>query len=246
MDIDLFIHHIEEFDNLSASRKIDFFVYYHTVVLGNDGANVKDINSYFDVLKLSKYSNVSSYLSKNSKKTKGKTNKYIYHKGAYHLERTNKIEIDEVLKKPKELVLTHNYFPSDIFDNTRGYLESISKQAIGCYDVGLYDACAVMTRKLLEILIIESFERFLISNKIKNTNGNFYYLSDLIDIFNKENIWNIGRNAQESLKSLKKMGDLSAHNRRYIARKGDLDKIKGDLRIVLEELIHLINYPNWK
>jgi len=42
------------------------------------------------------------------------------------------------------------------------------------------------------------------------------------------------------------MGDLSAHNRRYIARKNDLDKLKDDLRIVLEELIHIIDYPNWK
>ena len=42
------------------------------------------------------------------------------------------------------------------------------------------------------------------------------------------------------------MGDLSAHNRRYIARKIDLDKLKDDLRIVLEELIHIIDYPNWE
>lgn len=103
-----------------------------------------------------------------------------------------------------------------------------------------------MTRKLLEGLIIEAFERHNISNKLKNSSDNFYYLSDLIEIFKTETTWNIGRNAKNSLPSLKKMGDLSAHNRRYIARKIDLDKLKDDLRIVLEELIHIIDYPNWK
>lgn len=103
-----------------------------------------------------------------------------------------------------------------------------------------------MTRKLLEVLIIEAFERHNISNKLKNSSDNFYYLSDLIEIFKTETTWNIGRNAKNSLPSLKKMGDLSAHNKRYIAHKIDLDKRKDDLRIVLEELIHIIDYPNWK
>ena len=42
------------------------------------------------------------------------------------------------------------------------------------------------------------------------------------------------------------MGDLSAHNRRYFSKKPDVDKLKDDLRIVVEELIHIIDYPNLK
>ena len=105
-----------------------------------------------------------------------------------------------------------------------------------------------MVRKLLEVLIIEAFEKYNISDKIKiqNSSGNFYYLSELIEVFKSETTWNVGRNAKSSLLSLKKIGDLSAHNRRYIARKPDLDKLKDDLRIVFEELIHIIDYPNWK
>lgn len=110
----------------------------------------------------------------------------------------------------------------------------------------MLDACSVMTRKLLELLIIEAFERYRISAKIKNTSGNFLYLSDLIDAFTNETVWNISRNAKSSLPSLKKMGDLSAHNRRYVTRQTDMNKIKVDLRIVLEELIHIIDYTNWK
>ncbi|MDB4161865.1 hypothetical protein N9772_05830 [Bacteroidia bacterium] len=103
-----------------------------------------------------------------------------------------------------------------------------------------------MTRKLIEILIIECFERHKIDNLIKKTDGNFYYLSDLIAEFLKEPDWNIGRNAKRSLPKIKSLGDKSAHNRRYIARKNDLDNLKDDIRTVIEELIHLVDYENWK
>jgi hypothetical protein len=246
MTLDAFVHQINDFDTFSASSKIDYFVYYHTVVKGNEGAVAKDIEACFDELKTTRYSNIPQYLKNNTKKVKGKIPKFILQKGAYHVERSKKSEIDALMNLPRVVVPTNNYFPLELFNNTRGYLTTLAHQAAACYDQGLYDACSVMTRKLLEVLIIEAFERHNISNKLKNSSDNFYYLSDLIQIFKAETTWNIGRNAKNSLPSLKKMGDLSAHNRRYIARKNDLDKLKDDLRIVLEELIHIIDYPNWK
>ncbi len=246
MSLEHFASQVKDFDNISASNKIDYFVYFHTIINKNEGAKSKDIDTYFDELKIPKYSNISQYLITNSKKVKGKSPKFIIQKGLYSLERTKKAEIDALVNAPRIINPTNNYFPLEIFNNTRGYLKTIADQAAGCYDTGLYDACSVMTRKLLEILIIETFERFKIESKIKNSSGNFFYLSDLIDIFKSETTWNIGRNAKNSMPNLKKMGDLSAHNRRYIARKPDIDKLKDDLRIVLEELIHIIDYPNWK
>jgi hypothetical protein len=245
MSLEEFVLRFQDFNKISASSKIDLFIYYHTVDQGKDGVSKQDVDSCFEKLKINKYSNISQYLRQGATKSKGKPSRFILQKGLYHLERSNKIEIDELIKAPQPILITNNYFPFEIFDNTRGYLKSIATQAIACYDQGLYDASSVMTRKLLEVLIIEAFERHKIADKVKNDKGNFFYLSDLIDIFKSEHIWNIGRNAKNSLPSLKKMGDLSAHNRRFIARQPDIDKIKDDLRIVLEELIHLIDYPSW-
>lgn len=166
--------------------------------------------------------------------------------GPESTERSKKNEIDGLVGASPILIPTDNYFPLEIFNNTRGYLQSIAKQAANCYDYGLYDACSVMTRKLLEVLIIEAFERHNIAAKIKGPSGNFFYLSDLVDALSNEATWNIGRNAKQVMPNLKKMGDLSAHNRRYFAKKSEVDKQKEDLRIVLEELIHLIDYPSWK
>src|SRR5690606_14683814 len=40
--------------------------------------------------------------------------------------------------------LTEDLFPIEILSDTRGYLENVAKQAILCYQNGLFDACLVM------------------------------------------------------------------------------------------------------
>ena len=59
-------------------------------------------------------------------------------------------------------------------------------------------------------------------------------------IHNNEQI-QLGRSALSALKDFKKLGDLSAHNRRFNARKSDIDKIQPGLRIACEELLYIAN-----
>ncbi len=49
----------------------------------------------------------------------------------------------------------------------------------------------------------------------------------------------LGRETQKSLKKIKKLGDLSAHSRRYNAIPEDLDKVNLDVRLAVEELINI-------
>lgn len=122
--------------------------------------------------------------------------------------------------------------------NTRTYIERIVFQINGAYENGWYDACSVMIRRLLETLIIELFEAHSLSDKIKK-NEDFLYLRDLIDITLAEKSWNLGRNTRKALPKLKDIGDKSAHSRRYIAYREDIDEIKIDLRGVIQELLIL-------
>lgn len=123
--------------------------------------------------------------------------------------------------------------------NTRGYLERVVHQVNGCYKNGWYDACAVMIRRFLEILIIEVFEYHNIAHKIKNPNGDFFYLSDLINNILKETSWNLSRNTKTALPKLKDIGDKSAHSRRFNAVRSDIDRLLPELRVASQELIYL-------
>ncbi len=132
----------------------------------------------------------------------------------------------------------HQVIYEPIFKGTRSYIERICHQANGAYENGWYDASAVMIRRLLETLIIELFEAKSISHKIQS-GGNFLYLRDLINATVSESSWNLGRNTKSALNKLKDIGDKSAHSRRFIAVRQDIDDVKSDLRTAIQELIIL-------
>jgi hypothetical protein len=129
--------------------------------------------------------------------------------------------------------------PFSIVRGTRGYIEKVVNQINGSYENGWFDACAVMMRRLIETLVIEAFEAHNMANKIKNANGDFFYLRDLVDRTLAETAWNLGRNVKKALPRLKDIGDRSAHSRRFNAHYKDVEKILDDFRIVVQELVYL-------
>ncbi len=90
---------------------------------------------------------------------------------------------DTCLLPPVEItpIDKHIVLSQSLFKSTRGYLENIVYQVNTSYENSCYDACSVMIRRLIEILIIETYEHNHIENKVKNTNGDFFSLDDLIN-----------------------------------------------------------------
>ena len=141
---------------------------------------------------------------------------------------------EEGRRAEKQLVL-----PFSVVRNTRGYIEKVTNQVNGCFENGWYDAAAVLTRRLLETLVIEAFEHHKLEAKIKNQQGDFFFLRDLIDACLREPSWNLTRNCKQAMPKLKDIGDKSAHSRRYIAHRGDLAPLAADIRLVVQELVYL-------
>lgn len=129
--------------------------------------------------------------------------------------------------------------PTELFSNARGYINRVVLQLNASYLYSLFDCCAVMCRRLLETLIIETYEACNRADEIKDQDGHFFMFSGLLEHLVKDRSINLGRSAVKGLQNFKKLGDLSAHNRRFNARKPDIDQIKDDLRIACEELLHL-------
>lgn len=239
MSIKSYIAQIDNFANIPASEAIPYFGYYLTKFEGKDSFQARDIEACFNLLKIPPYSNISAYLSKSIKKKTFVKNK----QGGYNLSLAETKRIAEIINAPREVTPSKDFFPLELFDGTRDYLKKTARQAIICYDYGAHDACLVMIRRLIETLIIELFEKRDIADRIKNSQGNYMFCGDLIDEMLKEKkLWTIGRNTVQALPAIKTKGDLSAHNRRFNAKKSDIDQLKDGLRITIEELIHLIDY----
>ncbi|MGJ0560743.1 hypothetical protein [Methylocystis sp.] len=150
-------------------------------------------------------------------------------------------EISKEIGPPEEglLASSQQVIFTSLVRGTRGYIERVANQINGAYENGWYDACAVMIRRLIETLIIEAFEHHRIAHKIQNASGDFLYLRDLIDRTLVETAWNLSRNTKQALPKLKDVGDKSAHSRRYVAQRGDLQPLLVDIRTVVQELLYV-------
>ena len=77
------------------------------------------------------------------------------------------------------------------------------------------------------------------SGRYQGQDGHFLMLNGLAGVFEKDTAFNVSRNGMQGLRDFKKLGDLSAHNRRFNARKYDIDRVRDGLRVIVEELLHL-------
>lgn len=121
----------------------------------------------------------------------------------------------------------------------RGYLVSIGSQMNECYSASLFDASAVMMRRLLESVLIEAFEAKQLVAKIKDPGGDFLQLTGIINKALAEPSWNLPRKVKEGLGKLRDSGHRSAHNRYYLATKDDLDKLEDACRESVEAFLHI-------
>lgn len=115
------------------------------------------INSYFEQANLPKY-NVT-YLKEDLRKHR---NILSIKGGGYKPTRTLLLELDaefnQFLLKTEEVVCEGLILPTSLYENTRGYIETLGKQINASYEHNIYDGCSVLMRRLLEILLIHSYE----------------------------------------------------------------------------------------
>ena len=143
------------------------------------------------------------------------------------------------LVRTKTVEATDSVVPAELFEGTRGYIDNVVRQVNASFDCGLFDCTAVMCRRLLETLIIEAYEAAGREAVLKRGDGNYMMFSGLLNIVEKDGALSMSRNGLAGLKAFKKLGDLSAHNRRFNAREDDINRIRDGLRVASEELLHI-------
>ena len=139
----------------------------------------------------------------------------------------------------KTVIATDSVIPAELFKGTRGYIENVVYQINASFDCSLFDCTAVMCRRLLETLIIEAYEAAGREDALKMNSDNYMMFSGLLKVIENDSALSLSRNGLAGLKAFKKLGDLSAHNRRFTAREDDINRIRDGIRIVSEELLHI-------
>lgn len=159
--------------------------------------------------------------------------------GMYRLDLRRVEEIGEKydgLLARRKVTVSSYVLPSDWVSGTRSYLEQLVYQINVAYEYGMYDACAVLMRRLMESLIVEVYIHEARHHEIQ-TGGSFFMLDRLISSISNDPQVSLSRNSPKTMKEIKQLGDTAAHDRTYITPVVDIDDVKARYRRLIQELL---------
>jgi len=122
----------------------------------------------------------------------------------------------------------------------RPYFQALVEQINGCHHYSWHDGAAVLMRRLVESLIIEIYVHLGRTTEIQ-VGGAFLMLDPLITFLERDTAIPKSRELIANVRKIKQIGDLSAHNRTYVAKKRDIDELKLPFRTAVVELATLAN-----
>lgn len=160
--------------------------------------------------------------------------------GGWMLRAAARRELDATYSEyvgPVELPPSDSMVPMALVTGTRGYVTKVAEQVNKSFDGQLYDCCAVMCRRLIETLIIEVYEKHGRAQDIRE-GGQYIGLSEMVGRLEGDHSMSLSKPAMQTLKGFKAIGDLSAHNRHWNARHGDIEPHRTGFRQVVEELLY--------
>ncbi|MPN59100.1 hypothetical protein SDC9_206818 [bioreactor metagenome] len=136
------------------------------------------------------------------------------------------------------VISSSEFLDETLFLGKRGFLDKLIRQINCCYAHNCYDACAVLMRRVFEIVLILAYEKQGVQNQIKDSNGDYVMLEKIVAnaIQNKGLHISRSRNEYDSIRDL---GNFAAHKIHFNTRKSDIDNIKQTYRVCLEELYYI-------
>ncbi|WP_404986576.1 hypothetical protein ACI513_05830 [Chryseobacterium sp. M5] len=216
--LNAFIKTVNDFDNIKSSEQIDYFSYYLIRKKNAENIKPKNISDCFSELHIPAYSNISKYLSDNSKKIKG-YQKYIKNKdSAYKLTKQHITELEKniVVDQHVASVTKSLNLLLDKITNTseKAYLE----EAILTFEVKAYRASIIM----VWLLTVDHLYEYILNNK----------MSDFITALRNANI-------KKSIHSKDDFGEIKESQFIEICKSSGI--ISNDVRKILETKLGIRN-----
>lgn len=143
------------------------------------------------------------------------------------------------LQEKSEEVMDHGTILVEAeYKDTRGYIEALAKQINRSYEENIFDGCAVLMRRLLEILLILSCQKLGIDAAIKGPDGSYKMLEGIINEAKTNGTLALSRNSKDLLDEFRTLGNFSAHKIEYICRRGYIQPHIMSYRGLITELLH--------
>lgn len=157
-----------------------------------------------------------------------------------HLDYVREMEgkYPELSQKSQEVMEHGTILPEIDYEKTRGYLESLARQMNAAYEQNVFDGCAVLMRRLVEVLLILSYRHLGIENEIQDATGNYVMLDGIIGNAKQNQKLGLSRNSKQHIDTYRQLGNFSAHRIEYICRREYIQPHIQDYRALIVELLH--------
>jgi hypothetical protein len=160
--------------------------------------------------------------------------------GKLHVDYFKEMErkYPELNEKSQEVIEHGTILPEIDYQKTRGYLEALAKQMNAAYEHNIFDGCAVLMRRLVEVLLILSYRHLGIENEIQDANGNYLMLDGVINNAKQNQRLALSRNSKQHIDTYRQLGNFSAHRIEYVCRREYIQPHIQDYRALIVELLH--------
>lgn len=122
------------------------------------------------------------------------------------------------------------------FCGKRPYLTRLIQQINFTYGKNCFDACAVLMRRLFEVLLVLSYQHKGIEADIIKPDGSHKMLEGIVKDAVQNKALGVPARISKNFDAFREIGNNSAHSITYTAGKLDIDKIARDYRVMMEDL----------
>src|SRR5690349_18972394 len=202
--------------SLTEIEKVRYLAYYYLAHERHAEFDVSDVVRWFSDLSLPSpnRSRLAANLNRSTAFIKGANDKKKFRLHAREIDALS-AAYPNVGDKSEEVVSEDSILPSSLTVGTRGYIEAIAKQINAAYEHNLFDAAAVLMRRLVEILLILSYQHQGMDSAIKNRAGEYVMLEQIIDNAQGNATLKLSRNSRGVLDVFRTLGNFSAHKIYY-------------------------------
>lgn len=146
-------------------------------------------------------------------------------------------EYPQLSEQSQEVMDRGSILPLVAYEKTRGYIESLAKQINICYEQHAYDGCAVLMRRLEEVLLISAYQKLGIDSEIQDGNGNYKMLEAIVTNAQSNTKLKLSRNGKQTIEKIRGLGNLSAHQITYQCRREYITEKIDEYRALVQELL---------
>lgn len=218
-------------------EKVVRLAYFHFRRIQLKEFGIPEVNAWMNTLHLPQPnpSRLFSKLLASGACVKGQSNNLKLH--ARTISRLE-AELPQLSEAAEDVASSGSILPTALTKDTRGYIERLAHQINASYEQNIFDGCAVLMRRLLEVLLIQTYEHHKIETQVQTAPDQYKDLKQIIAEATSNKTLALSKASKDVLDEFRVLGNFSAHKIIYNCRREEIKKIAREYRAAVEELLY--------